>query len=61
MAVESGDLIHADQHGAVVVPADKVDEMMQALIGLNEREAKIINAAKDPGVTVEKLKEAMRG
>ena len=30
MAVKSGDLIHADQHGAVVVPADKVDEMMKA-------------------------------
>jgi regulator of RNase E activity RraA len=61
MAVESGDLIHADQHGAVVVPADKVDEMMKALEGLTEREAKIINAANDPDMTIEKIKEAMRG
>jgi regulator of RNase E activity RraA len=61
MAVESGDLIHADRHGAVVVPADKVDEMMKALDGLLEREARIIRAANDPDMTVEKIKEAMRG
>ena len=61
MAVESGDLIHADRHGAVVVPADKVDEMMKALEALVEREARIIRAANDPGMTVERIKEAMRG
>jgi regulator of RNase E activity RraA len=61
MAVQSGDLIHADQHGAVVVPADKIDEMMKALEGLTEREARIIAAANDPNMTVEKLKEAIRG
>lgn len=61
MAVKSGDLLHADQHGAVVVPADKVDEMMKALEGLTEHEAKIIQAANDPNMTLEKLKAAMRG
>ena len=61
MAVESGDLIHADRHGAVVVPADKIDEMTEALEGLVEREARIIRAANDPGMTVERIKEAMRG
>jgi regulator of RNase E activity RraA len=61
MAVKSDDLLHADQHGAVVVPADKVDEMMKALEGLTEHEAKIIQAANDPNMTVEKLKAAMRG
>jgi hypothetical protein len=45
----------------VVVPADKVDEMMKALKGLLEREARIIRAANDPDMTVEKIKEAMRG
>ncbi|HEX2216344.1 MAG TPA: RraA family protein [Xanthobacteraceae bacterium] len=61
MAVKSGDLIHADQHGAVVVPADKVEEMMKAVEGLTEREARIIEAANDPDLTVEKLKAAIRG
>ena len=61
MAVENGDLIHADRHGAVIVPADKVDEMMMTLEALVEREARIIRAANDPGMTVERIKEAMRG
>lgn len=61
MAVKSGDLIHADQHGAVVVPTDRVDDMMKALEGLTEREAAIINAANDPAMTLESLKAAIRG
>jgi regulator of RNase E activity RraA len=61
MDVRSGDLIHADQHGAVVVPADKVEEMMKALEGLTAREATIIEAANDPEMTIEKLKAAFRG
>ena len=39
MAVKSGDLIHADRHGAVVVPADKIDAMKAALDELAAREA----------------------
>jgi len=61
MDVRSGDLIHADQHGAVVVPMNKVDEMMKALEGLTTREAIIIEAARDPDMTIEKLKAAIRG
>jgi regulator of RNase E activity RraA len=61
MAVKSGDLVHADQHGAVVVPSDKVEEMMKAMEGLTSREAAIIEAARDPEMTVEKLKAAIKG
>jgi regulator of RNase E activity RraA len=61
MAVKSNDLIHADRHGAAVVPADKVAAMKTALVGLNEREAKIIKAARAPDMTVEKLKAAIKG
>src|SRR5947208_11076213 len=60
MAVESGDLIHADRHGAVMVPAEKVDEMMKAFEAVLERESRIIRAANDTGMTVERIKEAMR-
>src|SRR5262245_44338617 len=60
MAVKSGDLIHADRHGAVVVPADKIDAMKAALEGLSAREAKIIAAAKS-GAGVEAIKAAMKG
>jgi regulator of RNase E activity RraA len=61
MAVKSGELVHADQHGAVVVPSDKVEDMMKAMEGLTAREAAIIEAARDPEMTVEKLKTAIMG
>jgi regulator of RNase E activity RraA len=61
MAVRSGDLLHADRHGAVVVPADKIDAMQAAAEGLSAREARIIAAARAPGATVEQIKAAMKG
>ena len=60
MAVRSGDLIHADRHGAIVVPIDKIDAMKAALDGLAAREAKIIAAAKAGG-DVAAIKAAMTG
>jgi regulator of RNase E activity RraA len=59
MAVKSGDLIHADRHGAIVVPADKIDAMKAANEGLAAREAKIIAAAKAGG-DVAAIKAAMK-
>jgi regulator of RNase E activity RraA len=61
MAAKSGDLIHADRHGAVVVPVDKIDAMQAALDGLMKQEARIIQAARAPGATVESIKAAIRG
>ena len=61
MAVKSGDLIHADRHGAVVVPVATVDPMQQALDGLMQQEARIIKAARAPGASVETIKAAFRG
>jgi len=60
MATKSGDLIHADRHGAVIVPVDKIDAMKAANEGLAAREAKIIAAAKAGG-GVEAIKAAMKG
>jgi regulator of RNase E activity RraA len=60
MATRSGDLIHADRHGAVVVPIDKIDAMKAANERLSAREAKIIAAAKAGG-GVAAIKAAMKG
>ena len=60
MAVKSGDLIHADRHGAVVVPIGTIDAMKPALDGLMKQEARIITAAKSGG-GVEAIKAAFRG
>jgi regulator of RNase E activity RraA len=61
MAVVSGDLIHADRHGAVVVPRDKIDAMQAAADKLAATEARIIAAARAPGATVEAIKAAIKG
>jgi regulator of RNase E activity RraA len=60
MAVKSGDLIHADQHGAIVVPVNTIDGMKDAAEKLAATEAKIIAAAKS-GKGVEAIKAAMQG
>jgi regulator of RNase E activity RraA len=61
MAAASGDLLHADQHGAVVVPVETVAAMRPALDKLTQQEARIIQAARDPGATVESIMAALRG
>ncbi len=60
MAVKSDDLIHADQHGAIVVPVNTIDGMKDAADKLAATEAKIIAAAKS-GKGVEAIKAAMQG
>jgi regulator of RNase E activity RraA len=59
MEVRSGDLIHADRHGAVVVPQQSIDTMAAALDGLMTREAKIIAAARLPGATAENINRVL--
>jgi regulator of RNase E activity RraA len=61
MPVTSGDLIHFDRHGAVVVPVDKIGALKGALDKLLKTEARIIDAARAPGADVAKIKAAIRG
>lgn len=58
MRVVHGDLIHADQHGAVVIPLDKADEVPEAAAAIARRERVIINAAQEDGFNFERLKQA---
>jgi regulator of RNase E activity RraA len=60
MAARSGDLIHADRHGAVVVPIDQIDAMQAAADKLAATEARIIAAAKSGG-GVTAIKAALKG
>ncbi|MCP5153131.1 MAG: RraA family protein [Ectothiorhodospiraceae bacterium] len=59
MAVLSGDIIHADRHGAVVVPASAVKALPAAVDLLTRREAVILEAARAPGFDAAKLRKAM--
>ena len=58
--VRSGDLIHADKHGAVVIPHDVADKVAGAFDLMSRREAVVIEASRDPDFTVEKLKAAFK-
>lgn len=60
MAVAPGDIIHADQHGAVVVPAEAVPEIPAIVEHQVRKEAVIIEASKRPSFDFETLARAMR-
>ena len=53
--VRPGDLIHADRHGAVIVPPGLVRALPDAAREVAAREAKILAVARGPGCTAEKL------
>ncbi len=58
MRVRSGDLVHADLHGAVVIPWDVADKVADAADGIARRERVIIEAAQEPGFNMERLRKA---
>ena len=60
MVVSANDIIHADRHGAVVIPADAVAKIPAAVDLLARREKVIIDASKQPGFSIERLRQAYR-
>ncbi len=59
MTVASGDLIHADRHGAVVIPHDVARKVTEAADLLVRREAVILAVCKSPDFTPDLLKKAI--
>ncbi|WP_170526329.1 RraA family protein [Ruegeria arenilitoris] len=55
LTVNPSDLIHADRHGAVVVPADLIDQLEHAILKLFKTERIILSAASEPGFSFEKF------
>ena len=60
MVVSANDIIHADRHGAVVVPPDAVAKIPEAVDLLTRREKVLIEASKQPGFSIERLRQAYR-
>ncbi len=58
MTVNSGDLVHADKHGATVLPRGKVDEILVAAGLMARREAVVLKAAQAPGADAAAIKQA---
>ncbi len=61
MEVEHGDLVHADRHGAVVIPLDKAEAVIEAAGKIMARERILIEAAQQPGFDMEKMRAAWKG
>ena len=60
MEVDHGDIIHADRHGAVVVPAEAVGGIAAAVDLISRKEARIIEASNAADFDIEKLKQAIQ-
>jgi regulator of RNase E activity RraA len=60
MVVKDGDLVHADRHGAVVIPHDIARDVVKTSELQARREAVILDACKADGFTLAKLKKAYK-
>jgi regulator of RNase E activity RraA len=58
MAVSTNDIVHADHHGAIVIPRDAIEKMPAAIDLMARREKVILDAARAPGFDVSKLRAA---
>ena len=59
MVVRSGELVHFDRHGAVVVPAAAVSKLPAAAELIQRREAVILKACRRPDLNYDRLIEAL--
>jgi len=59
MLARSGDLVHADRHGAVTIPETAAAKLPAACDLLARKEAVILEMARAPGFNVAKLQEAL--
>jgi regulator of RNase E activity RraA len=59
MVVRSGDLVHADRHGACVIPHAVADKIPAACDLLTRKEAVILGAARAKGFSIKQLRDAL--
>lgn len=58
MPVEDSELVHADRHGALVIPADYVGELAAAIAKMQETEQIVLRAARAEGFDFEAFEAA---
>lgn len=59
MSVCDGDIVHADRHGAMVIPKQYLDKIPAAIDLMARREKVLLDAARLPGFNFPALKEAL--
>lgn len=60
MLVRHDDVVHADVHGAVVIPAGVVRSLPKAIELIARREKAILDCARAPGFNARAMREALR-
>jgi regulator of RNase E activity RraA len=60
MLVKDHDVVHADYHGAVVIPADAVRKLPDAIDLISRREKAILDMARAEGFTSAKMRDALK-
>ena len=58
LVVAQDELIHADRHGALVIPKEVIPHLKKAIETVFSSEAIILEPARAPGFNIEKLEEA---
>lgn len=58
LEVAQGDLIHADRHGAVVIPPEVVSQLATAIAKMQETEQLVLNPAREAGFDFGKFEAA---
>ena len=58
LRIAQGDLVHADRHGALVVPQDVYTTLPDAIATLHDCESLIVDAAREPGFDIDALEQA---
>lgn len=61
MDVIDQDLVHADLHGAVVIPQADTAAVVEEAARIMAKERIVIDAAQQPGFNMDKLREAWKG
>jgi regulator of RNase E activity RraA len=58
MTVAMGDLVHADRHGAVVIPPEVIDQLAAAIGKMQDTEQLVLGPAREPGFDFAKFEAA---
>jgi regulator of RNase E activity RraA len=58
MEVQPGDLVHADRHGAVVIPPEVIDHLAGAISKMQETEQLVLAPARGDGFDFEAFEAA---
>lgn len=58
LRVAQDELIHADRHGALVIPSEVIPQLKQAIETVIASEAIVLVPAREPGFNIDKLEQA---